>query len=74
MAWLSYRSQAEQDTVISFSFKQVQRAKMLCKQYKAHIANIQQKCHVERKMQILEGNLRMNFSSFLKICTMIFQI
>ena len=49
IVWLSYKSQAEQDTVIAFSIRQVQRAKMLCKQHKAHIANIQQKHRVEKK-------------------------
>ena len=51
---------------------------MLCNEHKAHIANIQQKHHVEkRKMQVFEGNLRKNFSSFLKerqICIMSFRI
>ena len=66
MAW---QSQKEQDTVIAFSIRQAQRVKMLCKQHKAHMANIQQKRHVEkkkRKMQVLEGNLRQNSSPFLK--------
>ena len=49
MAWLSYKSQTEQDTVIAFSIRQAQRAKLLCKQHKSHIANIQQKRHVENK-------------------------
>ena len=47
MAWLSSKSQTEQDTVIVFAIRQAQRAKLLCKQHKAHIANIQQKHHVE---------------------------
>ena len=51
MAWLSYKNQAEQDTVISFSIKQAQRAKMLCKQHKAHIAKIQQNRHVEKNQK-----------------------
>ena len=62
MAWLSSKCQTEQDTVIAFSIRQAQRAKLLCKQHKAHIANIQQKRYVEkknkRKRQVLEDNIQ----------------
>ena len=51
MAWLSSKSQTEQDTVIAFSIRQAQRAKLLCKQHKAHIANIQQKHHVQKNQK-----------------------
>ena len=34
MAWLSYKGQTEQDTVIAFSIRQAQRAKLLCNQHK----------------------------------------
>ena len=77
MAWLSYKCQAEQDTVIAFSIREAQRAKMFCKQHKAHIANIQQKHHVGEKPKVLEGNLRKHLGSFLKerrICIMSFPI
>lgn len=67
MAWLSSKSQTEQDTVIAFFIRQTQRAKLLCKQHKAHIANIQQKGHVGKKNQKKDASFKNELEKNFKL-------
>ena len=82
MAWLSFKSQTEQDTVISYCiFYQIGSKGKIVANNTKHILltfnrSVMLKKKTKRKMQVLEGNLRKNSSSFLKerlICIMSFR-